>query len=90
MAYGGRIESIKFFRRRLLSLTASSDIEKFLSRLSKDQQELRRNLYNIMWHMRGSISREDAFELTPIEREDIRLLIDERMKIVKETHLPLL
>lgn len=58
--------------------------------METESRDLRRSLYNLMWHMRGSLSREDAFMLSPQERDDIRRLIEDRMKIVKETNLPLL
>jgi len=40
--------------------------------------------------MRGSLTREEAWRLAPAEREDITELIQERIKVVKETKLPLL
>lgn len=43
-----------------------------------------------MWYMRGSIGRDDAWRLSPIEREDIMEMVQERIKFVKETKLPIL
>lgn len=40
--------------------------------------------------MRGSISREEAWTLSPAERKDIMKLIDERIKLVEKTGLALL
>ena len=58
--------------------------------MAKEQRDMRRSIFNLMWHMRGSLSREEAWMLSPAERDDIRHLIDERMKIVEKTHLPLI
>lgn len=56
----------------------------------EDQKAFRTLMANIMWHMRGSVSREDAWAMSSMERDDILKLIAERQKIVKETGLPLL
>jgi len=43
-----------------------------------------------MWYMRGSLTREDAWTLSSVERQDIWDMVEERIKIVKETKLPLI
>jgi len=43
-----------------------------------------------MWYMRGSLSREEAWTLSIEERKDIMEMVNERMKIVKETKIPLI
>ncbi len=55
-----------------------------------EQKHLRKTITDIMWHMRGSVSREDAWAMSYEEREDIFKLIEERLKIVEKTGLPLL
>jgi hypothetical protein len=40
--------------------------------------------------MRGGISREEAWSLAPVERADIMKFIEERMKIVEKTKLPMI
>jgi len=56
----------------------------------KDEKEIRRGIANILWHMRGGISREEAWCLSPREKEDIHKLIEDRMKLVEKTGLPLI
>lgn len=58
--------------------------------LLKEAKDLRKLVHNIMWHMRGSVSREEAWHLSSMERQDILELIDERVKAVEKTGLPLL
>ncbi len=58
--------------------------------LLKEEKELRKLVHNIMWHMRGSVSREEAWHLSMKERQDILELIEERVKTVEKTGLPLL
>jgi hypothetical protein len=54
------------------------------------QHALRSQITSIMWHMRGSVTREDAWTLSPIERKDMLHLIEEHIKLVEKTKLPLL
>lgn len=58
--------------------------------LNKEAKDLRKLVHNIMWHMRGSLGREEAWTLSQVERADILELIDERVKTVEKTGLPLL
>jgi hypothetical protein len=43
-----------------------------------------------MWYMRGSLTREEAWTLSVEERKEIMKLVDERIKLVEKTGLPLL
>ncbi len=61
-----------------------------LAEYRSEQQELRTHIVSLMWHMRGSISREEAWTLCPNERIDIQRLIEDRLKLVEKTRLALL
>ena len=54
-----------------------------------EQGQLRHHIAQIAWHMR-SYSREEVWTLSPFERRDIMKLIEDRVKIVEKTGLPLL
>lgn len=84
-----RRQSINFFRSRLIRLTNGEQIAKFLSRYERDAKAIRDEIVQIMWYSRGSLSREEAWTLSQTERNDWVELADQRMKIVKETKLPL-
>jgi hypothetical protein len=58
--------------------------------MQRDQKTLRHTIVRIMWHMRGSLSREEAWTLSPIEREDIVALVDEHRDLVEKTGLALM
>lgn len=66
------------------------EVREVISELRHEQQELRAHIVNLMWHMRGSLSREEAWTLSMEERKDIMRLIEERLKVVEKTRLPLL
>lgn len=73
-----------------MNIHSQQELADFLAAYREDQQSLRTEITNILWHMRGSISREEAWTLSIKERKDIIKLINERIKIVQETKLPLL
>lgn len=62
----------------------------FLYSFDKESKMLRKEIVEIMWYMRGSLSRNEAWSLSPTEREEIIEYITERMKVVEKTKLPLI
>lgn len=90
MEYANRVRSIKFFRVRLLHASSVEQVNELLGELRRDQIELRRHIVSILWHMRGGLNYDQAWRLTPDERSDIDHFIQERLKIVERTKLPLL
>lgn len=84
------VRSFQFFRLRLLRARTHEDVQGLLADYELEQRELRDHIVSIIWHMRGGLSRDEAWALSPVEREDIMRFIQERMKIVEKTKLPLL
>lgn len=58
--------------------------------LENESKAIRDSLHEIMWHLRGSISREEAYKLSPKERSELQEKIKERIKLVEETGIALL
>jgi len=87
---GDRVQSHNFFRSKLLSLTGAEELAQFLTEMQKDQKEMRKMVIRIMWHMRGSLSRQEAWSLSPDERQDIVTLIEEHRDLTEKTGLALL
>jgi hypothetical protein len=56
----------------------------------KEQKSLRKQIVDIQWYSRGALSREEAWTLSPEERTDWMEMAEERMKLVKESKLPLI
>lgn len=90
MEHRGGVQSVNFFRRRVLDLTRFEDLQALFAEMNQDQRELRRSIHNMMWHLRGSLSREEAWTLSPVERHDLDRLVKERMEIVQKTGLALI
>jgi hypothetical protein len=85
-----RIQPGNFFRARLLTLTTQEQLEDFIGNFEKDAKALRKEIVEIMWYMRGSLSRNEAWCLSPTEREEYANYIGERMKIVEKTKMALI
>jgi uncharacterized protein YbcI len=90
VATRGRVRSDKFFRIKLLSITDIRELQGLVSSLRKETDELIEHVHSIMWNMRGSLSREEAWSLSHKERKSLLKQIDERVKLVEKTGLALL
>jgi hypothetical protein len=71
-------------------MTDPVEINGFLRSMQTDQEELRQLVTRMMWHMRGGLSRQEAWTLSPDERKDIIKLIEEHRELTEKTGMPLL
>jgi len=51
-------------------------------------KSLRADIMRICWHMRGSVSLEEAFSMEPADRLIIADLVKENMEATKKSGLP--
>lgn len=58
--------------------------------MQKEQKELRMLIVRVMWHLRGSLSRQEAWTLSHDELKDMMKLIDEHKELTEKTGLALL
>ena len=79
---------IKFFRLRLLSLKTNEQLIEYFDQLEKETKALRKEVIKICWHMRGSISFDEAMQLSLPDREEIAKLINDNLETTKKTGLP--
>lgn len=90
MGFRYRIQPCHFFRSKLLRLTTPEQVQKYVKSLEREQAELISATHEIMWHMRGSVTRQEAWTLSPGERRAMMEDVKRRMKLVEKTGLPLL
>ena len=86
----GGVRPRKFFRAKLLTLTTVEEIRSLVSAMQNDRESLMSNIHYIMWNMRGSLSRDDAWTLSAQERKMHMKEIEERMKMTGKAQMPLL
>lgn len=60
----------------------------WLDSLEKESKALKREIMQLCWYMRGSISYTEAMELAPSEREIIVKLIKENLETAKKSGMP--
>jgi len=71
-------------------MTDDADIAEFLTEMQTEQKDMRFLTAQIMWHMRGGLSRQEAWTLSNEERKDIIALIEERKQVTEKTGLALM
>lgn len=90
MEHKHRVRCFEFFRFKLLTCRTFESVQELISEYKMEQRTFIRHIIFILWHMRGGLSREEAWSLSPFERADIMKFIDERMKLVETTKMPLI
>lgn len=67
-----------------------AEVEGLLGQYKAEQDALMETILEIMWHMRGSISREEAWTLSWGERKKILTMIEARIKLTGKHKMPLM
>ena len=73
-----------------MTKTDPADIAELLDQMQADQKDMRMITAQIMWDMRGSLSRQEAWTLSVEERKDIVKLIEEHKEMTEKSGLALL
>ena len=63
-------------------------IDRVVKEYEKDTKALKEELIKICWYMRGGITLTEAFLLTMDDRLLVGALIEENLKITKDSGLP--
>lgn len=63
-------------------------IKELIEQFEKDSKAMRNSILELCWHMRGSISYNDAMLLSTTERELINKLIKEHIETTQKSGLP--
>lgn len=64
------------------------EIYKEVENLENQQKQLKHELYKICWYMRGGIPLEEAYYLSPVDREIIGNIVKENLETTKKSGLP--
>jgi hypothetical protein len=71
-------------------MTDHAAIAEMLHEMQMEQKEMRIVTAKMMWHMRGSLSRQEAWTLSIEERKDIVSLIEEHKNLTEKSGLALM
>ena len=60
----------------------------WLDSLEKDSKALKKEIMQLCWYMRGSITYTEAMELSPSEREIVIKLVKDNLETTKKSGMP--
>ncbi len=65
-----------------------SDIVKYLKDLESEAKNLKLELFRACWYMRGGVTLQEAYNMSPDERGIMSQLVKENMETTKKSGLP--
>ncbi len=68
-----------------MQLTSAEDVAELLERYSKQAKALREEVIRICWWMRGSISYNEGFQLSNLDKELIAKVIEQNIEDSKKS-----
>lgn len=71
-------------------MTDNEELTEYLHDMQKEQRQMGQVITQLMWHMRGSLSRQEAWTISPEERKDVVRLIEQHKEMTEKTGMPLL
>ena len=66
----------------------TQDIIEYVKSLENETKEFKKLLFKLGWHMRGSLTMDEVFQLDEENREIILNIITENLETTKESGLP--
>ena len=66
----------------------NEEVIAWLDSLEKDSKALKKEIIQLCWYMRGSVSYTEAMEMSPFERETIVKLVKDNLETAKKSGLP--
>jgi hypothetical protein len=56
--------------------------------MESEQKQIKHNLFQLCWYMRGGLTYEEAFFLSSEEREIISSIVKQNLETTKKTGIP--
>ena len=70
-------------------MTLDNDsISAWLDSLEKESKALKKEVLQLCWYMRGSVSYSEAMEMSPSEREIIVKIVKDNLETAKKSGMP--
>jgi hypothetical protein len=69
-------------------ILSNEEIVAWLDSLEKDSKALKKEIMQLCWYMRGSVSYTEAMEMSPSERETIVKLVKDNLETAKKSGMP--
>jgi hypothetical protein len=69
-------------------ILSNEEIVAWLDSLENDSKALKKEIMQLCWYMRGSVSYTEAMEMSPSERETIVKLVKDNLETAKKSGMP--
>jgi hypothetical protein len=72
---------------RLLHLDHEG-VKKLIDDMEEECAGIKKNALSMSWYMRGGVSYEDVLNMSIVEREEIKKIIDSNLEVTKKSQMP--
>ena len=67
---------------------SNEDIVNLLDQYDKESKAIKKDILKLMWHMRGSLSYDEAMMLSNEDKQIIYSIIEDNLETTKKSGLP--
>ena len=72
---------------RLLHLDHEG-VKKLIDDMEQECAAIKTNALSMSWYMRGGVTYEDVLNMSTMEREEIKKIIDNNLEVTKKSQMP--
>lgn len=72
---------------RLLHLDHEG-VKKLIDNMEEECVNIKKNALSMSWYMRGGVSYNDVLNMSNMEREEIKKIIDSNLEVTKKSQIP--
>jgi hypothetical protein len=72
---------------RLLHLDHEG-VKKLIDDMESECAAIKKNALSMSWYMRGGVTYEDVLNMSVMEREEIKKIIDSNLDVTKKSQMP--
>jgi hypothetical protein len=72
---------------RLLHLDHEG-VKKLIDDMESECAAIKKNALSMSWYMRGGVTYEDVLNMSTMEREEIKKIIDSNLDVTKKSQMP--
>jgi hypothetical protein len=63
-------------------------VKKLIDDMESECTAIKKNALSMSWYMRGGVTYEDVLNMSTMEREEIKKIIDNNLEVTKKSQMP--
>ena len=63
-------------------------VKKLIDDMESECTAIKKNALSMSWYMRGGVTYEDVLNMSSVEREEIKKIIDNNLEVTKKSQMP--